>query len=81
MTSLATLESLKRGEELYGRKYWAIRNKQQVGPVATREEAAEAFRAAFPHKGPEYMRTSKKCQFLTGYGEFGAHFSIQWHNA
>jgi hypothetical protein len=63
------------------RKYWAKRNRQQVGPFATREEAVEAFRTAFPHKGPDYMRSSKKCQFLTGYGELGAHFSIQWHNA
>jgi hypothetical protein len=33
------------------------------------------------HKGPEYMRASKKQQFHTGYGELGLHFSIEWHNA
>jgi hypothetical protein len=81
MTSLATLENLKMQRETVTFKFWAIRNKQQAGPVASREEAVEAFRAAFPHKGPEYMRSSKKCQFHTGYGEFGPHFSIEWHNA
>jgi hypothetical protein len=68
------------------RKFWSQRTsarnlESKMGPYATREAAVEAFRAAFPHKGPEYMRSSKKCQFLTGYGEIGPHFSIEWHDA
>jgi hypothetical protein len=62
-------------------EFWAQRKTQKIGPFPTRQEAIEAFRATFPHKGPEYMRSSKKRQFHTGYGTYGPHMSIEWHNA
>jgi hypothetical protein len=63
------------------RKFWAQRRDKRVGPFASREAAIDAFRATFPHKGPDYMRIARKNQPSTGYGESGPHFSIEWHDA
>jgi hypothetical protein len=62
-------------------KYWAKRNSDQVGPFASREEAIEAFRAAYPVKGPSYTRAARKNDILSGSGEYGPDFNITWCKA
>ena len=62
-------------------KYWAKRGKNIVGPFETQEAALEAFRAQFPFKKAAYMAKAKNEQIMTGYGEFGPSFNMQWHDA
>ena len=62
-------------------KYWAKRRKQQVGPFPTLAEALAAFREKFPYAGPAYAARAKKNEIMTGFGEFGPHFDIRWHDA
>ncbi len=67
-------------------KYWAEknvgkRNHQKEGPFTTLSEAIDAFRKAHPFAGQDWQRASKRNQFMTGYGEFGAQFDIRWHDA
>jgi hypothetical protein len=52
------------------RKYWGHDHKttQQHGPFETKEAAIAAVIAAFPNTR----------DVMTGWGNFGAHFDIQW---
>lgn len=62
-------------------KFWAKRRSTMVGPFATRDEALDAFRIAYPIKGKDYQANATKNDITTGYGEFGPQFSIQWAKA
>ena len=56
------------------RKFWAKLGKRVAGPHASVAEAVAAFRAAHP-----VQRPSERGQLiLTGYGEYGPHFDMQW---
>lgn len=61
------------------RQFWAARGKKQVGPFPTREHAASAFRAAYPV--PASKAGSRSTAIMTGYGNFGPSFDIQWVSA
>jgi hypothetical protein len=50
------------------RKWWAVYRNNKVGPCSSREEAAATLLAQLP----------KLKDAMTGYGEFGPHFDIQW---
>jgi hypothetical protein len=63
------------------KKYWAKRGRKIVGPCDSRDAALDAFRKAYPVKGPDWKVNAKKNDILTGYGEFGPHFDMRWDKA
>lgn len=64
-------------------KYWAKAGKCLIGPFETRESAIRCMydRQADKRPLPDYMARARKNQILTGYGEFGPHFDMQWVDA
>lgn len=61
--------------------YFATRGRNIVGPFDSRQEALDAFRNAYPHKGADYLAKAKSAQILTGYGADGPYFDMRWHDA
>lgn len=61
-------------------KFWAAKGKKTIGPCDTREEAVRAFRAT-QKPVAAYMARARANQIMSGYGEFGPHFDIQFHDA
>jgi hypothetical protein len=64
-------------------KYWAKAGNSLIGPFETRNGAIESMRDRQADKRPlpDYMARARKNQILTGYGEFGPHFDMQWVDA
>ena len=61
------------------RTFYARRGAIKIGPFATREAAISAFREAHPFKGPDYMASARKNDFMTGWGNGDVYFHIDWH--
>lgn len=56
-------------------EYWAENRKRRLGPFASHQEAAEAFRAAYPVKG----YPTRRDEITTGYGAGAPYFDLRWH--
>lgn len=56
------------------RKYWSKRGTKQLGPFATRKAAIVAM---LDYPGSIAW---KRKEVMTGYGNFGIHFDVQWVN-
>lgn len=56
----------------YSRKFWAKRGAKQLGPFSSRKAAIIAM---LDYPG---SLAWKRKEVMTGYGNFGIHFDIQW---
>lgn len=55
------------------KQFWSKFKSKQIGPFASREAAIKAMRDTVKAK-------PTRDRIMTGYGKFGPHFDIQWHD-
>lgn len=55
------------------KRFWSKFKSKQLGPFDSRDAAIQAMRDTVKAK-------PTRDKIMTGYGNFGPHFDIQWHD-